>query len=204
MLAGDDLKPIGSLLIGQIVEYVDVEREREGLVDDSMRQWYVLLIEPQQEAKAAAHLIGRGVKQYLPTIPSWTTRGIKRTKVKVLRPMFPGYLFVRLDFANDGRALRHIRSTVGVTKFLQFDTDYAVVPEQAMQRIFAVEQDMLKPRPKVRAYAVGEKVRINEGPFSGINGDIVGLDDNDRVKVLLSLLGRATPVQLSESVIEKL
>lgn len=168
------------------------------------RRWYVLRCEPQQERSAAGHLIGRRFKTYLPEIPRWTTRGVRRKKVQVMVPMFPGYLFVRLGPVSDRGRWGEAASTPGIHSFMRLDDSYAIVSDNDMKRVLEVEQGERKPKEKARPYARGETIRIGEGPFTGFNAQIIRLEEQDRITVLLNLLGRATPVSLESSQIEKL
>lgn len=178
-------------------------RERHHPADG--RQWFVLLCEPQMERKAAARLIGERFKVYLPECLVWTTRGIRRRKVQAPRPMFRGYLFIRLSLLLD--PFTHASSAVGVHKFLKFGEDFAIVPDEVMRRIGMIEQELMTPkqlRGPSAMFHVGEAVRVAEGTFSGFNADIIRLDDEERITILLPLLGRAVPVTLEAEQLEKL
>lgn len=172
------------------------------------RRWYILVTAPSHERIAAAHLIARQFKAYLPVIPDWTTRGVRRTKIRTLKPMFPGYLFVRLDMGTDNSRLDHITNAPGVVRFLQLDNDLAILPDADMARVENVEKfhaDSLQRPPRLSdKFSLGEKVRVGYGPFSGFNADIIRLEDGDRIKVLIGLMRRATAVTIDASDLEKL
>lgn len=168
------------------------------------RQWFVLTCEPNREKVAASHLIARRFKVYLPEISTTATRGVRRAKMLVSRPMFRGYLFIRL-----GREDRWtwVETAPGVLRFLRLEDDFAVISDQEMQRVYDVEQGEIrikKERKYLHEFEVNEPVRVAAGLFSGLNGRIETLDDEERITILLSMLGRATPVQLSSFDLEKL
>lgn len=171
------------------------------------RNWFILLTEPQMERKAAAHLIGRRFKVYLPEELVWTTRGVRRRKVEIRRPMFRGYLFIRLGFIADGDRWSVVTSVPGVHKFMRTGDDYAIVPDSIMQKVAGVEEELLKPKP-VRGpsaiFSPGETVRISDGPFSGFQAQIESLDDSKRITILLPFLGRASRTQILAEELEKL
>lgn len=169
------------------------------------RKWFVLQTEPNKEAQAAAHLIARRFKTYLPQESVYTTRGARRRKVPVLRPLFRGYVFVRLSLAEPGWG---VATTVpGVHRFLKVEDDFAIVPDDLMQRVFDIAEVLSIPK-KIRGpssiFQPGQLVRISEGPFTGINTTITALDDEERISVLLPLLGRLAKVHLAAQALEKL
>lgn len=207
-----DLKDrFGGKIVGR--KLLPIAAEASALIEPAAEpisdtaQWYVLLCHPMEERGAAAHLTGRRFKVYLPTIPRITTRGVRRCKSIIQWPMFPGYLFIRLDFRRDGARLHHVNATPGINRFLRLDDDYAIIPEHEIERVQEVEQDQLKAhqrRENPVKWELGEKVRIAEGPFCGLNADVVRLDDAERITVLLSLLRRAVKVTFPTNVLEKL
>lgn len=170
------------------------------------RQWFVLTCEPNRETLAASHLIARRFKPYLPTESVLTTRGVRRAKVRVMRPMFRGYLFLRYGLW-EGRNWA-VESVPGVHRFLRLDDDYAIVPDVQMQTIFDTEQDLAekaKRRTVAHDFKAGEEVRVAEGVFTGFTAKIESLDGDDRITILLGMLGRATRVQnLAPYELEKL
>jgi transcription termination/antitermination protein NusG len=192
------------LMAGNLADvYEETASDQSVTPEHRDSKWYVLQIHPQHEGIAAAHLIGRRFKVYLPTMLSTSTRSIRRRKVKIARPIFPGYLFIFIDFDRDDR-LHFVHNAPGVHKFLQLGTDLAIISQLDMDRIGRIEEALMKPREKASIWNVGEVVRIGDGPFTGLTAKIARLDENDRITVLLTLLGRATPVTLPDAELEKL
>lgn len=195
-IVGDRLMPLAPLF-GQLSG-----QEAAG-EDDG--QWYVLIIQPLQERKAAAHLIGRRFRPYLPVLPRVVCRGRARARITVEWPMFPGYLPVKINFQREGARLHHIYATPGVHRFLEFEDGAGVIPKAEIERIRKVEQnERARLDRKLGDYDVDEEVRVTEGPFRGFSGRIVELDDGGRITLLISLLGRATPIHMRYHEIEKL
>lgn len=189
------------------------------LNDENNAQWFVLLVVPQHEKIAAGALIGRGFKVKHPEIDSmqrvWRSR--RQVLQRIRKPMFPGYLFVRFSFLWPARfdwltsrpitARSRIASAPGVMQFLKLGDDYAVISDQDMHRVDEIERGEreLRNAPKfAHRFAVGELVRVNAGPFTGFSAEIRSLDAESRITILLSMLGRATRVQLSSDELEKL
>lgn len=168
------------------------------------RNWHVLLTQPQMERKAAARLIADRIKVYLPEETIWARRGVRRKKVEQRRPMFRGYLFVKIGTNDEFATARNVN---GVHNFLRFGNDLAVVPPAAMERIHQVEQVLLTPsdlRGPSSIFKPGERVRVTEGPFEDFTADIIRLDDEERITVLLNFLGRQTPMKIYAEHVEKL
>jgi len=171
------------------------------------REWFVLSTEPNMERKAASFLIARRFKTYLPEMIKISTRGVRRRKVNIRRPIFPGYVFLFFGFDIDRARRQHVETAPGVHKFLRFDEDYAVVPGEAMERLFGIEQELLKPK-QVKGpssiFSPGEVVRISDGSFSGLNAEIESLDDDERITILLDILKRKVRTQIMAEQVEKL
>src|SRR4051812_40436326 len=123
--------------------------------------WYVLQTKPKQEFRAAEHLGNQNYVYFLPTLQKET---VQRGRLKsVTEPLFPRYLFIRLDAANDHWA--PVRSTRGVSKFVAFGERLATLPDQnveALQQASTVVQRHL--------FEPGARVTIAEGPFAGWEG----------------------------------
>jgi transcription termination/antitermination protein NusG len=207
MLAVKHLHEIGPYVVGQIHDHIATEHMKE-LIEDIRRRWHVLLIEPQRELTAAAYLTAHRFKVYLPQIKTWARRGLRRTKMEVERPMFPGYLFIRFDpDLDDGKRRWRIDITPGVRGFMKLDGEHAIISDvdiRVVQMIEEEERSGLRRPEIVHGYRLGEEVRVSEGVFSGFNGQVSRLDDEQRITLLLSLFGRAVRATLPVDDIEKL
>lgn len=158
-------------------------------------RWYLVQTKPAGESTAEKNLLRQGYEVYLPRLLQLTRRGgILREKVVAL---FPRYLFVRL---REGRqALSPVRSSVGVTNVVRFGAEYAVVPEVVIRDLQARADPRsglhrLAPPPALRP---GTSVRIESGPLSGMQGLFEREAGEDRVMILLNLLGQCARVLVS-------
>jgi transcriptional antiterminator NusG len=132
-------------------------------------------------------------------------KGEKRT---TKRKFFPGYILV--EMAMDDRSFHLVKSTPKVTGFVGTppqQTDPSKIPsikEDEVRRLTTqMSEGALKPKPKVQ-FEAGDSVRVTDGPFSNFNGTVEEVDSNKgRVKVLVSIFGRATPVDLDFMQVEK-
>lgn len=155
--------------------------------------WFVVHTHAHREETAAGHLTRQGYRVFLPRYAKlW--RHARRTQ-KVARPLFPRYLFVALDRAVDG--WRAIRSTIGVADIVRRGDEPAAVPPGVVEDLMAREgEDGLISLPKPPPMAPGTPVRLLDGAFASLTGLYEGMADNDRVVVLLDLLGRKARVIL--------
>lgn len=157
-------------------------------------RWYVVHTQVGAEAKALQHLIRQGYTAYL---PQYRRRRRHARRVEIVRaPLFPRYLFVQLDLAR--AAWRAIRSTVGVVHLVcTGENAPAPVPPGVVEGIRAREDceglvAVADPAP----FRVGEAVRIVKGAFANQIGLFDGQTDEQRVNLLLDLLGRRMQLKL--------
>ena len=126
-------------------------------------------------------------------------RGKKRT---TNRKFFPGYMLVKMDMNSESWHV--VKNTPKVTGFIGGDKNPTPVPEEEILRISNQLTDgVAKPKPKVM-FEKGESIRVMDGPFSNFNGVVEEVrPDKGKVRVLVSIFGRATPVELDFTQVEK-
>lgn len=152
----------------------------------SDKRWYVVVTQPNNEARARENLERQGFSVYLPRYRR--TRKHARKTESVLRPLFPRYLFVGLDLARD--RWRSVQSTLGVQSLVTSGDRPSEVPEAVIAAIQEREgedglvQISAPPLPK------GAKVRVLDGIFEDAVGVFERVAGEQRVAVLLQLLGR--------------
>jgi transcriptional antiterminator RfaH len=160
-----------------------------------MERWYVVETHARGEARALDHLRRQGYAVYLPRYRR-RRRHARRTDT-VAAPLFPGYLFLRMNVAET--RWRAVRSTVGVRRLVAEGEAPLPVPEGIVEDILGREDaEGFVPVAPAPPFAPGESVRVVAGPLRDQVGWFQRLADRDRVVVLLSLLGRphAVPVPL--------
>lgn len=164
------------------------------------KKWYVIHTYSGYENKVKANLEKRiesmnmGDRIFRVVVPMEEEVEIKDGKRKVSkRKVFPGYVLVEMSLTDDSWYL--VRNTTGVTGFVGSGSKpIPLLPQEAKQLMKQMGLD--EPKPKM-AYRVGEQVQITEGPFSGFVGLIEEMNpEKGKIKVMISMFGRETPVEL--------
>jgi transcriptional antiterminator RfaH len=171
-----------------------------GRTDD--RQWYVLRTKPRHEAIAQAHLRRKSIEVYLPRLVVQSARGLMvRSTEQATEPLFPGYLFLRLQLPGEYAVAAW---TPGVRNFLSFGDDAPAPLDDAVIECIrerAGGGDVLRP---LRPWRAGDQVEIRIGPFAGLLAVIDRpVSGARRVQVLLDLLRRRTRLDLPASAVAR-
>ena len=125
-------------------------------------------------------------------------RGTKRTTT---RKFYPGYIFVQMDL--DEGTYHLVKNTPKITGFLGGTTPTPVKESEIQSINTAMQEGTIKPRPRI-SFEEGENVRVIDGPFSNFAGIVEEVKpEKQKIKVLVSIFGRATPVELDFTQVEK-
>ncbi len=151
--------------------------------------WYALQVRTGAEQRLQATLENKGFNIFLPT---WLDRRRYSDRIKQIQaPLFPGYLFCRMDILHRLPVL----TTPGVDSILGFGSEPSPLEElemAAMQRLAEPGASPI-PWPYLRE---GDRVRVNQGPFTGIEGFVLRADGKDRLVLSLHLLQRSVAVEI--------
>ena len=172
-------------------------------------RWYIVHAYSNFEKKVAESIEEqarqKGLSHHFDQIlvPVEKTVEIRRgRKVDAERKFFPGYVMVRANLTDAVHNL--IKNTPKVTGFLGGDGKPVPIPDrEAEQILMQVQEGVDRPKPTV-IFDIGEQVRVSDGPFASFNGVVQEVDEErSRLKVEVSIFGRATPVELEYSQVEK-
>jgi transcriptional antiterminator RfaH len=161
--------------------------------------WYLIHTKPRQELRALENLQRQGYECYLPLLP---TEKIQQKLVAIVdEPLFPRYLFIRLDSSQSGKSWAPIRSTLGVSKLVTFGMEPAKV-DHALIEFLRESEAKISEQPQ-RLFDVGDRVLVTDGPFAGIEAIYQMSNGEGRVMVLIELLSKPVKVVMAPQSLKK-
>ena len=152
--------------------------------------WHLIQTKPRQEALALTNLSRQGFECYMPMLRLQKIR--QRKTAIVAEPMFPRYLFIRLDTSGTGQSWSPIRYTLGVNQLVRFGGQPAKVDGQLIDLIRSREQD----RPPEPFFSKGENVTVADGPFAGLEAIYQNTDAESRSMILLNILSKPVAMRI--------
>lgn len=199
-------------LVESTVETVESSTERKPLTDIDYpdHKWYVVNAHSGMEYKAKLSLEERVRSLHKESliseviVPEETVVELVRGQKKTTkRKFFPGYILVKMSLTDESWHL--IKNTPKITGFVGDKRNPAAVPESEIQRMTnRISEGASRPKSKVN-FSEGEKVRVVDGPFNNFNGVIEDINaDKGKLRVLVSIFGRSTPVELDFVQVEKI
>jgi transcriptional antiterminator NusG len=173
------------------------------------KHWYIVhaysnfeqkVADSIEEGAAAAGLSDNFEEILVPTEEVVEMRRGRRVNAE--RKFFPGYVLVKMDMTDEAYHL--VKNTPKVTGFLGAQNKPSPISQGEVDRIVnQVQEGVERPRPAI-LFQIGEQVRVSDGPFASFNGLVEEVDEEKaRLKVAVSIFGRATPVELEYGQVEK-
>ncbi len=191
----------------------EAPRRRRDSPYDRPGRWYVIHTQSGYENKVRSNLLARTQSMNMEerifevVIPLEDVVEFKNgKKVVVQKKVFPGYLLTRMRLDDDSWFV--VRNTPGVTGFIGAGNKPSPLPRRDVENFLTVKEEggetTRKGRPRLE-YQMGETVRVKEGPFADFQGEIVEINEDQlRLKVLVNIFGRETPVELQFSEVAKI
>lgn len=176
----------------------------------STKRWYVVHAYSGMEKSVRKALVERIARSGMENqfgeilVPTEEVVEVKNGQKSVTeRRFFPGYVLVEMDMTDESWHL--VKNTAKVTGFVGGKANRPTpISEKEVQKIMAqMQEGVEKPRPKT-LFEVGEMVRVKEGPFTDFNGNVEEVNyEKSRLRVSVTIFGRATPVELEFGQVEK-
>ena len=165
-----------------------------------MKRWYVVQVYPGYEERVKVDLMLRGKEQGLEAlfgeilVPSARLRGFFETEEERNQQLFPGYVLVEMETAQE--SIRLVQSCPRVSRFLGGREPSALSPKE-VERIMSQMRGEVAVAARQSEFTVGNEVEIRDGPFAGFVGIVDKIDDEaEKLTVMVSIFGRMTPVEL--------
>jgi transcriptional antiterminator NusG len=175
--------------------------------DKKPMKWYVVQVYSGFEQKVKLSLAERVKQAGLEAefgeilIPTETVQDPTKVKRVSSKTFYPGYIFVQMALTD--HAWHVVRDTPKVTGFVGGSNPQPVPSPEIKSVVQQVEEGAAKPRPRVM-FEAGDHVRVNDGAFANFTGTIEEVKpEKQKVRVLVSIFGRATPVELDFTQVEK-
>ena len=174
------------------------------------KRWYIIHAYSGFEKKVAASILEQAETSGLQDefeevlVPTEEVVEVRRgKKVNAERKFFPGYVLARMDMTDESYHL--VKNTPKVTGFLGAGNTPSPISQAEVDRVLRqVQEGIERPKPSI-TFEIGEQVRVADGPFTSFNGHVEEVDEERaRLKVAVSIFGRATPVELEYVQVEKL
>jgi transcriptional antiterminator NusG len=174
------------------------------------KRWYIVQTYSNFEQKVADSIREQAKQRHLDQffeeimVPKEKVVEVRRgQKVDTERKFFPGYVLVKMELTDEAYHL--IKNTPKVTGFLGADNKPMPISEAEATRIRTQVQEGIEHPKSSVSFEIGEQVRVSDGPFASFNGTVEEIDaGRSRLKVAVSIFGRATPVELEFAQVEKL
>jgi transcriptional antiterminator RfaH len=154
------------------------------------KEWFILQFKPNSHHLAVKNLNLQGFKTFLPLHDS-TSRNVSRF-INTTRPLFPGYMFITFDRTES--KWHKINNTYGVSRLVTFNSTLKSLPDTFVNNLMN-RYDLsgkLQPMQKLKK---GDQIKILKGPFTNFVATVETYEDDQRIWVLMDLMGRKSKIQ---------
>ena len=156
--------------------------------------WYLVQCKPNAAQIAVRNLENQSFCTFLPLHETTKRKG--KIFERQIRPLFPGYVFVQLN-PNQG-PWRQVNSTRGVNRLVRLGAEPSAVPNEIVEALMARcdQQSILRQTSETQLHA-GNQAQVTQGPFSGFIATISNIDPNNRINILIEIMGQTTKVAIN-------
>ena len=154
------------------------------------KEWFILQFKSNSHFLAAKNLNQQGFETYLP-LQNTTSRKASRF-VSTTQPLFPGYMFIKFDRSES--KWHRINNTHGVSRLITFNSSLKSIPTTFINNLM-MRYDLSGKLPHIEIYKKGDQVKVTKGPFANFSANIEKYDSNQRIWILMDLMGRKTFIQ---------
>jgi transcription antitermination factor NusG len=163
--------------------------------EPALPNWCVAYTSANHEKRVSEQFLQRGVEHFLPQYES--VRRWKDRRMTLLRPLFPGYIFVRLPLCDRLRVLQ----VPGVARLIGFNGSPAILPDNEIEslKITVAAQHRAQPHPYL---AIGQRVRVKRGALQGVVGFLVRKKNGLRLVLSIDLIVRSASVEVEAGDVE--
>jgi transcriptional antiterminator RfaH len=165
---------------------------------DQLYRWYPVYTKSRAEKKAHLELQKKGINSYLPLRKEWKQWSDRKKLVE--EPLFKSYLFVNIS----NKEYAEVLMTSGISRFVYFSSKIAVMPDKQMEDLQLLLASGEELELIEYALSPGEKVIVNAGPFKGMIGELVSIENKKSLVLKLENLGYALQVKTSMAYIKPL
>jgi transcriptional antiterminator NusG len=174
------------------------------------QKWYIIHTYSGFEQKVKNAILERaraqGLEQFVSEVlvpTEMVEEMVKGERRLSARKFYPGYVLVRMELTDDSWHL--VKDTPKVTGFVGSKTEPVAIPDEDAEKIInQMQEGIAKPKPKIQ-FEIGDKVQVRDGPFTNFTGSVDEVRaDKGKVKVMISVFGRPTPVELEFTQLEKI
>ena len=156
------------------------------------KEWFVLKFKPNSHDQATRNLNRQGFETFLPLYDT-TSRKLSRF-INTSKPLFPGYMFIRFDKAESG--WHKINNTYGVSHLITFNSIVKPIPSRFVYNLMK-RYDLSGKLLPIQKLKKGDPVTVSSGPFTNFIATVEKYEDDQRIWVLMDLMGRKTKIHTS-------
>jgi transcriptional antiterminator RfaH len=161
------------------------------------KEWFILQIKANSHQKAMKNLSKQGFETFLP-LHDTTSRNTSRF-INTTRPLFPGYMFITFDRKES--KWHKINNTYGVSRLVTFNSLLKSIPSTIIESLME-RCDLLGKLLPVKKLNKGDKIKVSNGPFANFIATVETYETDQRIWILMDLMGRKTKTQVSRNAIE--